>query len=42
MYKMIKRWHDMGLWSDKMEQDAVKKSVLTQEQADNIIGGDPT
>ena len=39
-FTRIKRWHEQGLWSDKMVQNAVKKSVITQEQAIAIISND--
>lgn len=34
----LKQWYKMGLWSEKMIQDAVKKNVITQEEANEILG----
>lgn len=38
MYEKIKRWYAQGLWTASMVQNAVKKGVLTQVQAEEIIG----
>lgn len=38
MYNKIKRWYDMGLWTDKMVQDSVDKGILTREQYEEITG----
>lgn len=40
MFERIKRWYDFGLWSARMVQNAVTKGVLTQEQADEILGNE--
>ena len=40
MYDKIKKWYQMGLWTEAMVRNAVKKGVLTQEQADEILGSD--
>lgn len=39
MYEKIKAWHDKGLWTDEMVQQAADKGIITQEQADVITGG---
>ena len=38
MKEKIAKWHDQGLWTEKMVQDAVKKGVLTEEEAKEILG----
>lgn len=40
MYDKIKKWYQMGLWTEAMVINAVKKGVLTQEQSDVILGSD--
>lgn len=40
MYEKIKRWYKQGLWTAAMVQAATDKGVITQEQADEIIGKD--
>lgn len=37
MYEKIKLWYKQGLWSAEMVQNAVKKGILTQDQADEIV-----
>lgn len=39
MYDKIKKWHEQGLWTDEMVQQAADKGIITQEQADEITGG---
>lgn len=39
MKEKIKLWYELGLWGLQMVQDAVKKKVLTQKEADEILGG---
>ena len=41
MYDKIKHWYDTGLWSADKVLDAVAKAVLTQQQAESIIGSTP-
>ena len=36
MFEKIKRWYSMGLWTDKMVANAVKKKVITTEQYKEI------
>ena len=38
MYDRIKKWYKQGLWTGNMVQDAVKKNVITQEEANEILG----
>lgn len=40
MYEKIKKWYQLGLWAEAMVRNAVKKGVITQEQADEILGSD--
>lgn len=39
MFEKIKKWYNQGLWTAEMVQNAVNKSVLTQDEADEIVGG---
>lgn len=39
MYKKIKKWYDMGLWTETMVLQAAEKGIITQEQAEEIIHG---
>lgn len=39
MYKKIKKWYTMGLWTKAMIQKAVQKNVLTEKEAADIISG---
>lgn len=41
MHEKIKRWYNwykMGLWTAEMIQAAADKGVITQSQADEILG----
>ena len=40
MYEKIKRWYQQGLWTAQMVQNAVKKGVLTAEEAAEILAAD--
>lgn len=37
MYKRIKKFYKLGLWTEEMVNNAVSKGVITQEEAENII-----
>lgn len=37
MSEKIALWYAQGLWTSEMVQNAVKKNVLTQEEADEIL-----
>ena len=37
MYEKINRWYIMGLWTEAMVQNALKKGVISQAQYDAII-----
>lgn len=37
MSKKIKKWYKQGLWSAEMVQNAVKKGVLTEAEAAEIM-----
>ena len=37
MYEKIKRWYKQGLWTAAMVQNAVKKGVLTADEAAEIL-----
>lgn len=38
MFEKIKKWYMQGLWSADMVQNAVKKGVITEAQAAEILG----
>lgn len=37
MFEKIKKWYKQGLWDESKVQDAVKKGVITEEQAAEIL-----
>ena len=37
MKEKIAIWYAQGLWTAEMVQNAVKKNLLTQEEADEIL-----
>ena len=37
MKSKIKKWYKQGLWSAEMVQNAVKKEILTIEEAGEIL-----
>lgn len=39
MKDKIKKWYRQGLWTEAMVQNAVKKGVLTTEEAEEILLG---
>ena len=38
MKAKIERWYAMGLWSDLMVHQAVKKELLSEAEAAKILG----
>ena len=38
MYEKIKKWYKQGLWTEEMVRNAVGKGILTEEQAEEILG----
>ncbi len=38
MYDKIKRFYDLGLWSEQRVRDAAAKNVITPEQFKEITG----
>ena len=38
MYEKIKKWYEQGLWTEEMVKNAVKKGVITAEEAAEILG----
>ena len=38
MKEKIKKWYNMGLWSEAMVRNAVKKGVITPEDFEEITG----
>ena len=36
MFNKIKKFYDMGLWTEKMVRDAVDKGVITEEEHKEI------
>ena len=37
MKEKILKWYSMGLWTEKMVQDAVNKNILTSDEANEIL-----
>ena len=37
MFEKIMKWYLFGLWTEKMVRSAAEKSVLTREQAAQIL-----
>jgi uncharacterized XkdX family phage protein len=37
MFEKIKKWYELGLWTEAMVNNAVKKGVITEEQAQEIL-----
>ena len=37
MFDRIKKWYKQGLWTVEMVQNAVKKGILNEDQANNIL-----
>lgn len=37
MFEKIKKWYHMGLWTEAMVKNAVKKGVVTEAQAEEIL-----
>ncbi len=40
MYEKIKYFYDKGYWKAEQVNDAVEKSVITQQQAEDIMKGE--
>lgn len=38
MFEKIKKWYKQGLWTEQMVLNAVGKGILTEDQADEILG----
>ena len=38
MFERIKKWYNLGLWTEEMVQDAVEKGVITEEECNEILG----
>lgn len=39
MYEKIKKWYQMGLWTENMVRTAAAKGIITQAQAEEILHG---
>lgn len=39
-YEKIKSYYQMGFWTEKMVKNAVKKGVITEEEYEEIVGGE--
>lgn len=37
MFERIKKWYEQGLWTEQMVRNAVRKGVLTEAQAEEIL-----
>lgn len=40
MKDKITKWFKQGLWTEVMVRNAVVKNILTEEEANEILGGD--
>lgn len=38
MFERIKKWYHMGLWTKEMVENAVKKGLISCEQAEELTG----
>ena len=38
MFEKIKRWYELGLWSEQRVREAVAKNVITASQFTEITG----
>lgn len=38
MYEKIKKFYDLGLWTEEMVKDALDKGVITKEECNEILG----
>lgn len=38
MFEKIKKFYDLGLWTEAMVAEAVEKGVITSEEYKEIIG----
>ena len=38
MFERVKKWYLLGLWSEKMVEEAVQKGLLTMKEKDSILG----
>ena len=36
MYEKIKKFYDLGLWTEEMVKDALDKGIITEEQFKEI------
>lgn len=39
MKEKIAKWFKLGLWTEEMIHNAVSKNVLTEDEANEILGG---
>ena len=40
MKEKIAKWYKQGLWTEEMVLNAVKKGILTADEADEILKGE--
>lgn len=40
MKDKIAKWYKQGLWTEEMVMNAVKKGILTEDEAAEILKGD--
>lgn len=38
MYEKIKKFYELGLWTEEMVQNALKKSIITENEYKAIVG----
>ena len=42
MRDKISKWYAQGLWTEEMDRQAVEKGVITEAEAEEILGGGAT
>lgn len=38
MYEKIKKFYDLGLWTEEMVKNAFDKGIITKDEYDKIVG----
>ena len=38
MYEKIKKFYDLGLWTEEMVKDALDKGIITEDEYKEIVG----
>ena len=40
MYEKVKRWYELGLWSEQRVKNAVQKGAISAEEYEAITGAE--